>query len=94
MVLWDEDGQLCIEQEDVDEDLLALQTRLVHKQAPESLVEQNQQLQAELSQAQFAHQSDVECAQQLIAQRDVQNQADFRAMVVELEQKTAEFAEG
>ncbi len=70
MVLWDEDGQLCIEQDEVDEDMLALQTRSVHKQATESLVEQNQRLQAELSQAQFAHKSDVKCAQQLIVQRD------------------------
>ncbi len=87
MVLWDEDGQLCVEQEEVDEDLLALQTRSVHKQAPESLIEQNQRLEAELSQAQSAHQTDVECAQQLIAQRDAQNQADFRAMACELEKK-------
>ncbi len=70
MVLWDDDRQLCIEQEEIDEDVLALQTRSVHKQVPESLIEQNQQLQAELSQAQFAHQTDVEHAQQLIAQRD------------------------
>ncbi len=77
MVLWDSDGQLCVEQ---DEDWLALQTQSVHKQAPESLVEQNQWLQAELSQAQFMHQTDVERMQELIAERDAQNQADFQAM--------------
>ncbi len=87
------DGQLCVEQDEVDEDLLALQTRSVHKPAPESLVEQNQRLQMELQQAQFAHQSDVECAWQVIAQMEAQNQTDFRAMTAELEQKKAEFAE-
>ncbi len=87
MVLWDVDGQLCIAQDEVDEDLLVLQMRSVHKQAPESLVEQNQQLQAELQQAQFAHQSDVKRARQVIAQVEVQNQTDFRAMAAELEKK-------
>ncbi len=58
MVLWDADGQICIEQEDeVDKDLLVLQMRSVHKQAPESLVEQNEQLQTaelEKKKAEFA----------------------------------------
>ncbi len=87
MVLWDSDGQLCVEQ---DEDWLALQTQSVCKQAPESLVEQNHRLQAELSRAQFVHQSDVECVQEMMSQKDVQNQADFRAMAAELEQKKVE----
>ncbi len=69
MVLWDQDGQLCIEQ-DVDEDVLVLQTREVHKQVPESLFEQNQCLQLELNQAQLTHQKDVKRMQEEIAQRD------------------------
>ncbi len=93
MVLWNSDRQLCIEQDEVDEDLLAMQTRLAHKQAQDSLVEQNQRLQTELSQVQFAHQTDVERAQELMLQKEAQSQADFRAMVAELEQKKAEFAE-
>ncbi len=39
------------------------------------------------------HQTDVEHAQQLMSQREVQNQADFRAMTAELEWKKVEFTE-
>ncbi len=91
MVLWDDDGQLCIDE--VEEDELALQTRSVHKQAPESLLEQNQRLQVELQQSQFVHQSDVKRAQQMLTQAEAQNQTDFCAMVAELETKRMEFAE-
>ncbi len=93
MVLWDSDSQLCIEQDELDEDLLAMQTRSVHKQAQESLVEQNQRLQTELSWAQFTHQSDVERMQEMMSQKEARNQADFRAIAAELERKKAEFAE-
>ncbi len=65
----------------------------MHKPTPESLVEQNQWLQAELQQAQFAHQSDVKCAWQVIVQTEAQNQTDFCAMAAELEKRKAEFAE-
>ncbi len=47
MILWNSNGHMCIEEE-VDEDLLAIQTRLARKQVPttavwvDSLVEQNQ----------------------------------------------------
>ncbi len=98
MILWNRKEQMCIE-EDMDEDFLALQTRSVRKQVPtmavelDSLVEQNQQLQTELGQSQFAHQTDVERAQELMAQKEVQNQADFKAMTAELEWKKVELME-
>ncbi len=91
MVLWDAEWQLCWEE--VDEDLLALQTRSVHNQVPESLVEQNQRLQAELEQLQFVHQSDVERGEQMLAQQEAQTQTDYCAMVAELEKKQMEFAD-
>ncbi len=47
----------------------------------------------ELGRSQFAHQTDVEHAQELMSQKEVQNQADFRAMMAELEQKNAAFRE-
>ncbi len=65
----------------------------MHKQVPttaaqvDSLVEQNQWLHSELDQSQFAHQTNVERAQELMLQKEAQNQADFRAMMAELERK-------
>ncbi len=92
MVCWDDEGQLLFEQ--IDEDTLMLMTRSVPRQAPESLAEQVQQLQAELAQSQanleqseFMHRSDVEQVQQLMAQAEAQKQMDFRAMTVEMEKK-------
>ncbi len=57
------------------------------------MVEQNQWLQQELERSQFMHRTDGECAQQLMLQKDAQNQSDFRAMMAELEWKQAEWAE-
>ncbi len=97
-ILWNSNGQMCIEEE-VDKDVLAIQTRLAHKQVPatavqiDSLVEQNQRLQMELGQAQFAHQTYVECAQQLLSQEEAQSQADHSAMTAELEKRKAAFTE-
>ncbi len=74
MVVFDDEQQLCWRQ--VDEDLLALQTRAVHDQVPESLIEQNLRLQAELRQSQFVHHSEVESAEQMLAQQAAQIQTD------------------
>ncbi len=100
MVLWNSDRQMCIEEVDeVDEDLLAIQTRSVCKQVPttaaqmDSLVEQNQWLQMELGRAQFMHQTDVERAQELLSQKEVQSQADHGAMTAELEKRKTAFTE-
>ncbi len=95
-VLWDNEGQLHFEE--VDEDLLAVWTRSVRKQVLtaaqlESMVKRNQQLQQELEWSQFAHRTDAEHAQELMSQKDVQNQSDFRAMMAEMEWKKAEWAE-
>ncbi len=97
MVLWDSNGQMCIEE--VDEDLLVIQTKSAHKQVPttavqiDSLVEQNQQLQTELGWAQFTHQTDVKHAQELLSQKEVQSQANHRAMTAELEKRKVAFTE-
>ncbi len=96
-ILWDHDGHLCFDQ--VDEDQLASQTRLVYRQAPitaaemDSMVEQNQQLRLELDQSLLAHQIDVEHAQEMMLQKDAQNQSDFRAITAEFEWKQAQWAE-
>ncbi len=88
-VAFDDAQQLC--RQEVDEDLLALQTRAVHNQVPESLIEQNQRLQAELQQLQFVHRSDVESAEQMLAQQAAQIQTDHRAMMAELEKTKKEY---
>ncbi len=95
-VLWDNDGQLCYEE--VEEDLLAVRTRSLCKQVLtaaqlNSMVEQNQWLQQELEWLQFVHQTDAERAQELMSQKDAQNQSNFRAMTAEMERKKAEWAE-
>ncbi len=77
----DDEGQLSFDR--VDEDRLALMTRTPPGQAQESLVEQVQRLQAELEGAQHAHQTDVGCAEQMMAQAEAQNAADMRAMATE-----------
>ncbi len=78
---------------------MASQTRSVHRQAPitaaemDSVVAKNQQLQMELDQSLLMHQTDVERAQELMSQKDVQNQSDFRAVMAEFHQKQVEWAE-
>ncbi len=74
MVVFDDEQQLCWRQ--VDKDLLALQTRAAHDQVPESLIEQNQRLQAELEQSQFVHRSDIKSAEQMLVQQAAQLQTE------------------
>ncbi len=85
MVLWDSEGQLCWEE--VDEDMLAMQTRSACKHAPESLLAQNQRLQTELQKSQLMHQTDVECVERMFAQQAAQNQTDHCVMMAEFEKK-------
>ncbi len=59
----------------------------------DSLVQQNQWLQTELGRAQFAHQTDVEHAQELLSQQEAQSQANHRAMAAELEKRKTAFTE-
>ncbi len=57
------------------------------------MVEQNQQLQTELEQSMMAHRNDAEHVWEMMKQRDVQFQSDFRAMQTEFARKQAEWAE-
>ncbi len=73
IALCDQDGALCFEE--VDEDQLAIRTRLVHRQVPvtaaqmDSVIEQNQQLWRELDQLLLMHQTDAEHMQEMTMQR-------------------------
>ncbi len=93
--LCDQDGNLCFEQ--VDKDELALMTWSVPRRAPvtaaqmDSVIEQKQQLHAELDQSLLAHRTDAEQARDIMQQRDVQVQSDFRAMKAEFERRQAEW---
>ncbi len=96
-VLCDQNGDLCFKE--TDEDELALLTQPVLRSAPilaeqvNAVVEQNQQLQSELEQSMLAHRNDAEHTQEMMKQRDVQFQSDFRAMQAEFARRQAEWAE-
>ncbi len=85
--LCDNDGALCFEE--VDKDQLAMMMQSVPRKVPvmaaqmDSVIEQNQQLQMELGQSLLMHHTDVEHAQEMMKQKDVQVQSDFRAMTTE-----------
>ncbi len=91
-VCWD-DRHLRFEL--IEEDMLAQNMTKGVGRTPESLSDQVEQLQmqlvesqAELEQAQFVHHSDVERAQEVVAQVEAQGEADRRVMEAELQKRT------